>query len=517
MINGSERTLRMLVPPIGSFLLVFAAQASAQDKAAVKVVEAGLAAQGGEATLRSLRSVAWDSVGYRNELEQSERPEGPYVTEFTASSEVHDLAGARWSALDQATVYPAWTGSQRTVVANGAAMLASGGRQAPGTTDDVAYARERMALSPERLLLTAKASKDLMLLPDVVLQSVPHHVVRFSLDGAPVTVFLNADTHLPTAWEYTGPFARRAYWRFAPGQVVTRTTWGFWWIVKQGIRMPMQWTVTTNGLPDRMFSIKRLTIDAPLDEATLSIPASIRAAYEARPAPIALDDRPLGSNRPEIRPGVILIEGSWNVTIVRQDDGIVIIEAPISSVYSAKVMAEARRRFPGVPIKAVVTTSDAWPHIAGIREYAAAGVPIYALDRNRPILERWVSTEGGTEPGSSKAAKFSPRFHFVTRPTKIGRGVNRLVLYPIRGETSERQMMAFFPQHRVLYGSDPFQRGPDRSYFFPQTVSEVTDAVTREHLDVETFYMMHLPPAPWPDLQAVVSEAASEQTPDGEL
>lgn len=67
------------------------------------------------------------------------------------------------------------------------------------------------------------------------------------------------------------------------------------------------------------------------------------------------------------------------MTLVQQDDGIVIVEAPISSGYSAKVIAEVHRRFPGKAIKAVITTSDSWPRLAGIREYVAQRIPIHAL------------------------------------------------------------------------------------------------------------------------------------------
>ena len=58
--------------------------------------------------------------------------------------------------------------------------------------------REREALSPERLLLTALESPDAHTEPDITMQAVHQNVVVFMLDGAPVRVYLNADTHLPT-------------------------------------------------------------------------------------------------------------------------------------------------------------------------------------------------------------------------------------------------------------------------------------------------------------------------------
>jgi hypothetical protein len=136
-------------------------------------------------------------------------------------------------------------------------------------------------------------------------------------------------------------------------------------------------------------------------EAGLAIPDEVRTQAPARARSGDLESLPLGSpNRPalEIVPGVVFIPGSWNVTLVKQSDGVVVIEAPISSGYSAKVIEEAGRHFPGDPIKAVVTTSDSWPHLAGIREYVARGIPVYALDLNREILERVIGDHRMSKP-----------------------------------------------------------------------------------------------------------------------
>jgi hypothetical protein len=202
---------------------------------------------------------------------------------------------------------------------------------------------------------------------------------------------------------------------------------------------------------------------------------------------------------------------------VRQNDGIIILEAPISSAYSARVIAEAHRRFPAQPIKAVITTSDSWPHLAGIREYVAQGIPIYALNLNQPILERVIRMPYTHRQDSLERAPRKPIFHFVRGKAVLGSGANRLEIYPIRGETSERQIAVYFPEHRLLYGSDPFQQREDGSYFYPQTVTELMDVVSREHLVVEQFFMMHIGPTPWADLGAAVKAAEAKDTPDGVL
>lgn len=519
MINTSSGVSLLARSLMASFLFM-AAAAQAADPATTSLLHQALSAQGGEAKLRSLNAVRWSAVGYRNMLEQSERPEGPYIVEHQTVSEIHDQKGGRLRSVTESAIYPVARFSTGYVADKTAAMRFAGEARRPGSAEMVTLSRETLALSPERLLLTALDSTDARVEGATVLQSTPQDVVTFSLNGAPVRIYLNRYTHLPTAMDYAGPLARSGYWRFL-GDVTMRTSYGFWWIAKGGIRMPMQWDVARNGLPEGSYSIRELSLDSPVPEGDLSITPEIRAAFAAQPAPVGVDDIPFGTPRQpavDLAPGIVLVPGSWNVAFVRQDDGVVIIEAPISSGYSQKAIADARRRFPGIPIKAVVTTSDSWPHIAGIREYVAQGIAIYHLDINAPILRRMIGASYSSRPDTLERAgeaKRAAALKPVSGVTRLGSGLNRMVIYPIRGETSERQLMIYFPQHRLFYGSDPFQRGADGSFSFPQAVTELAGAAAREGLHPDRFFMMHIGPTPWLDLAKAVAEAGGRDTPDG--
>jgi hypothetical protein len=475
-----------------------------------------LDAQGGEKVLRALGNVRWTLTGYRNALEQSVRPDGPYVTEFFSTIETHDFLRDRFRQVSDLKVYPSFAFSRGSVVSGGVAMKLTDGKQGPGNTEQVDLARERMALSPERVLLTALDAPDVHVEADSVLDSVPQNIVVFKLDGATARIYLNIYTHLPTAVDYSGPIARSGFWRFL-GDVTARTSYTFWWLAKGGIRLPLQWNVVSNGLADQTIVVRRSQVDDPLDEADFTIPDNILVQYKQNGATSTLEALPLGNpSEPaiEIGPGVILIPGVWNVTLIRQDDGVVILEAPISSGYSAKVIEEAHRRFPNQRIKAVVTTSDAWPHIAGIREYVAQGVPIYALDLNKAILDCVIGSSHTSKPDSLQGAPRVPDFRLVHDKVVIASGANFLELYPIRGETSERQMMVYFPKHKLLYGSDAFQRDLEGSFNFPQTVTELLDAVHREQTVVRQFFMMHIGITPWAELQRAVDSAKTRDMPD---
>jgi len=169
----------------------------------------------------------------------------------------------------------------------------------------------------------------------------------------------------------------------------------------------------------------------------------------------------------------------------------------MSSGYSAKVIQLAKAKYPGMPIKAVITTSDSWPHIGGLREYVADGIPVYVLDRTIPLINRFLYAPRTEFPDHLAQKPTPPTLLPVSGKTIVGSGPNRIEIYPIHGETSERQMMVYFPEQKLLYGSDPFQELEDGKLFYSQTVSELSDAVAREHLTVERFFMMHIGPNPW--------------------
>jgi len=80
-------------------------------------------------------------------------------------------------------------------------------------------------------------------------------------------------------------------------------------------------------------------------------------------------------------------DGAWDGTAGVSHAGtrwgphqpLVVLEAPIGSHYSSQVIEAAARTFPGLPLKAVGTTSDAWPHLGGAREYVSLSIRLKSL------------------------------------------------------------------------------------------------------------------------------------------
>jgi len=192
----------------------------------------------------------------------------------------------------------------------------------------------------------------------------------------------------------------------------------------------------------------------------------------------------------------VRVPDQWAMTLVKQPDGVVIFEAHISAQYFRQVVAEAKRRWPGAPVKAVVLTSDPWAHLGGLREVVAEGIPIYVSAGSIPFLSSLTKGER------------APRFVGVSGRTTIGNGANRINLYPVGGPYAERMLMAYLPDHKLLYGADLvfMNRGPDgkpSGGFLITPAEDLRNAVAREKLDVDkVLCVQNYGPFSWSDFRA---------------
>lgn len=482
--------LALLIPPAPLF---------AQDSASA-LVQQSIGAMGGEAALKAVETVKIAGMAHNYALEQSERPEGPHLVSYEQVTEVRDHQRSRlWRKREQRNwSFPDWTGSA-VVVADGVAAMNRGTQWRPHQPQQLAQMQEDLDLSPERILFTALAAPDLRVAEGRVLHGIANRAVSFSYGDRKLTLYLNSHTSMPTMLQSVEDDT------FGIWGDVTRERWyTFWTLQPGGWQYPQQITTTWNGTPQSDLSVFTITVNEPVDETLFAIPddtaAAFRKSLEAQgPVPSLQSLRLDPSKAIRLTDDVVMFPGAWAVTLVRQPDGIVVLEAPIGSAYSVQVFEAAAVTFPGTPIKAVVTTSDAWPHLGGVREYVARGIPIYALDLNKPILERLIAATYSKTPDALARASRAPDWRLVSEKTTIGSGETRVDVIPVRGEGSERMMMAHLPALNLLYATDLLQFNRDQTGFFnPVYPDELAAAVAREGITgIDRTWAMHMDPIPW--------------------
>ncbi|WP_439879612.1 hypothetical protein ACSX1A_10525 [Pontibacter sp. MBLB2868] len=470
-------------------------------QSAKALVDKSLAAMGGEERLRQLQTMRLQAIGHTYFLEQSERPEGPWLVNYHQVAQERDYARQRlYLKKESRNVQQSeWQGNTLLYEDNAVALQVPTGQLVPGRQSQLEEAREVLQFAPEQVLLGAGRAADLHVLRDTVLQGVPHKGIGFTVHDQEVRLFLNVHTYLPTLLQMKRTYPHDLMWAVW-GKVRNDMFFSFWSLTAEGILYPLQYNLYRNGQPYQELTIISLELNKEITEETIHIPGAVKKAFAVQPIQ-RLDELPLG--RPdqqlqEIVPGVLLIPGFWNVALIKQDKEVYMLEAPISGGYTAKVLAEAERRYPGLHVKGVISTSDAWPHVAGIQECARRRLPIYALDLNKPFLQRLAAASGK----AGQRAKVRP----VATQKSIGEGKNRMELYPVRGESGERMMLVYFPEHRLLYASDLVQLNRDGSFFQKAYVAEVVAAVNRYGLRVDQVFAMHTNAMPYVKLKEALAQ-----------
>ena len=465
-------------------------------------VTLALDAMGGRQKLDAIHSIQLDVISHTALMEQSYR-QAPFITSYERDKTTIDFAGQRIRTEAHA-VWPESDPHQaefdNTLIATPAGgVYHSAQGDSPCSLADLDSTRETLALGPLRVLSAALEAADLHYEAAEALRSTSHTVVAFTWNKVPVHILLSRFNHLPDAVDTTAQF--HDFWYYW-GDVKQRVYWDNWKYT-QGIVYPSNEITERNGAVWSSAQALNLQFNVPVDEKNFAVDAkaaqqSVQQKGWARPFH--------GDKSTELAQGIDLYTGSWNTTIVQQQDGVVILETPISSTFTQGLFEEAQKKYPGAKIKAVLSTSDSWPHAGGIRFDVAQGVPVYILDLNQPLLDRMLAAPHTIDPDALQPSPKKPDWKIVAAKVDIGTGPNRMELYPIRGASTERQYMVYFPERRLLYASDTLVINPDKTLYDPELMYEVRQAVEREHLAVDTVYAMHQGPARWSDVVLLLNK-----------
>jgi hypothetical protein len=471
-----------------------------------------------KADLRTLRRIQFKVRLLSRDIVEGEHPGEPYIATLSFGAMADDFAGG-------------YRLIQTKDPDTGEVIVRELTRDAADQFDTLSHGKpagRRVTLAPPgwmlgdpfRALLLADKAADLRREPDESLHGARQEVVSFTAQGVRAKILIDAATHLITATETRLGFTHATSSEIAynaMGDVRERTEFQLW-DDAGGLRYPTQWDTWRNDVPLRTLSVDGPPVlDAAWDPAD-ALPAET-LAQAARLAATDLNRIPLGTpiaSAPdphrgieEIAPGVVQIPGSWFVTLVRQDDGVVIIDAPISSGYSAEAIAEAGRRFPGLPIKAVVTSTAFFWHVGGVREYVARRIPIYVRDVNEDTLRRIIDAPHSLAPDRLSRAPAKAILRPVSGRVEIGHGRNRVVVMP-NARAVEPMLMTYIPDARILHTGEMIQPlGPGGAFLYPESLVEVRDSIAAAHLQVDRLIGMHMSPRPFSDLEAAIAKAGA--------
>lgn len=440
----------------------------------------------------TVRSVKVQGYGTRFAVDQSERYEGPYIPEHYTRALTFDLQNNRALAECQTTAgYFGPSPITTYILDNSDIALKKGNKLFASPPDD--ELQDQLLFQPACLVKTALNASSLTFQKDTTLQKKPVRVLQFKNNGFPVRLFINQETNLPTATELTKPHPGN--YGMVWGDARKMVYYSFWVLPSANIHYPAQVDIYLNDYHLETFLATQVTINNPFSSDSLPPIPEIIKTESRNYTRKTLDGfvKTMDTKAKEIAKDVWIIPGPCNTTVLKQPDGLLVIESGLSSEYGEALIRQVKKIFPGERIKAFVATSDAWFHLGGIRAFAALDIPIYFPYLNRPLLEKVLRAPYATHP-DSLSTKRKPFYQLqeVKDVVTIGGGDNMIRLYPYKTETGDRMMMVYFPVHQILYCSDLYQpRGSNGQYWQPHYVWEVYHSIKAYQLPVKKFYAMH--------------------------
>jgi hypothetical protein len=491
----------------------------AADADAQALVSQALKAMGQHRDLHDLAALRTETIGANWDIVEFDHADAPYVFEgATHASVIDDLHGHR-RFTDTTQLGAGAAPSQMhtrvllTPIEERSDVVMAG--YPPVTTRYDAPPAWQVD-EPIGTLLLAEQAPDLTKEADAAPHGIAQHVVSFHTGRYPVRVFLDKSTGLPSAIEVRRVLTRAnsvdvAY--NAMGDLVDRTEL-MNYAVFDGIRYPVQSDLFRNGVLLSTAVRNEVHPLTSLDGDAFNMPITDVLVSHATVDDVALG-QPIGlAPNPqapiaEIAPGIVQIPGSWFSTIVRQDDGLVIIDAPISTSYSRKVLDEAARRFPGVPVKALITSTAFYWHVAGVREYAARGIPIYVRDRSEPLIRTMLSAPHTLMPDTLATHPVTPIIRPVSKATFIGKGRNAIVLYPISEGEQPMEMTWIADAHLLHTGEMAMPLGLNGALIQPEALLELKRSVQAAPIVTDGLRLigMHMRPTSWDVLLKAVKDA----------
>lgn len=456
-----------------------------------EMLQAAVAAIGGEAALRSLRSVRREFVEDWVDVGQGQQPWNgvpaadalpphPYSDDSEMLSFV-DYPGNRfylWARfVDSENDFGVFADA---VTAESAHQLFTYVREKPILTvrtrdEGESLRRLHIRRYPESLLKTAlDRPESLLALGEVTENGRRYDSIAFSDgDGTLIVLYLDAETHLPARAE-----TRRGHRVY--GDTTADVVFSDYRDIG-GLTLPHAWAARIAGIPVSRFQARAIRIDSPADEAWFGAPAEHALAA---PSPERSRIQPLGQ-------GLFLIRGPYNLTFAEFRDHVLLVETPSGESYMQAALSIVEATVPGKPVRAVATHFH-FDHVGGVRTLVARGIPVLTTPDAVAVIERSLASRQAMQPDALARAPRAPRLEAVVGRKVVDDGSQLVELHDFGPTPHVAQLLvAYYPRQKLLHVGDLFDTLTDELVFAGTDAEILGDRIRELGLDVERIVPTH--------------------------
>ncbi|MGE0442263.1 MAG: hypothetical protein AB7S39_17405 [Gemmatimonadales bacterium] len=418
----------------------------------------------------------WRATDVDVQFYQSDRPYPPFLA--------NDDAGDWW--FDPATGAERWDAAGRpmAIVRNERATYAVRDTLRRAMPPMHAFYSPSRALNPLAVLADWREG-EVRLAARCTFRGFP----RIVLERAGERLYLNERSGVPVKFERIEPHPT---W----GQVRLEYVYGTWW--RSGpVSLPVVSVQYLDGvehlrrdvrLPQRAAELLVTVVPADSAPSLTTGPEDHRSApgFEAQVMPV--DTVRVDAST------VLLRTQAYTHAVTVQRDTVFLLDATTAEWRSRADSALIAALFPKARATVLVVTDLAWPHIGGVRFWAARGATIVTHDLSRPFLSQLLDRRWTLKPDlletMRRAGRRPPPIRAVGAGLALAGGAVRVL--PIDGVASEGALMVAVGG-AFLWAGDYIQQVSAPS----QYAAEVIDATRRFGIEPERTAAQHLPLTPW--------------------
>jgi glyoxylase-like metal-dependent hydrolase (beta-lactamase superfamily II) len=466
-----------------ALLLAAGQQQPAQAQSAHQLINQAVAAEGGVDALRGLKALAIKADAMHWEPGQSKAAGGePRLLDNTSLTVTWDLAnGMARTEWDRDMKYPSVERMKftETMTPSFGYVTDDKGSKAASSIRVAAALRELERASPTLLLKALDAKGAVRPLANEKLGGKNVLAVGFLDGGTNFTILLDPQTKLPVAIRTRDDdnIAGDSNYDLVLSD----------WKAVGGAKIAHTLSYQLNGVEVGRVTYKEVTANPTIAADAFAMPDAVKAAAKA-PAtgnvPYQwvirriflgrfLDSDGIivppggGLKLVELAPNVQHVQGGTaNNLIVAMKDHLVVFDAPYGELQSRWVIDEAKKKYPGKPIKYLVLTHHHMDHTGGTRTFIAEGATVIVPAPDKAYFEKVARMPHTIVPDELAKKPRAAKVQEVKDQLSLKDDSDEIRLYNITNPHADGMILGHIVKGNVVWVTDilsprgPIERNP---------------------------------------------------------
>lgn len=461
---------------------------------AKKVLDAGVKAIGGEDALQSVKVVHRELAGDWFGSGQSQRPHTanvptlspPPTFQHTKLSSWIDYRQDRWfeQSIEYDDLGDAVTRAQAVTPKNGFETITYQ-REKPFHRTSPSHDLSGLLTVKQRrypeglLLMSLNRPTALRWVAEAIEFNRKQDIISLSDPlGTVVLLYFDASTHLLTKSETlrSHPIAGDSY-----AEIIYQD-----YRRVGDLKLPFRCVDRAAGVPTEDMRATVIEANTPFPEDRLR-PQNVFAEMNNDPSEQTVQ---------KLSDGLYLLRGPYNCMFAVFQDHVVVFEAPLNSQYTRKSLELIRATVPDKPVRYVVSTHFHYDHVAGVRPYVAASIPVLAPPDAKGSIEGVVLAKHTMQRDDLSLQPKPIRVETITDRKILDDGSNRVELYNVGPTQHVSQLLvAYFPKAKILFVADIWDILSNEFAIGGADAAALSRKIQELRLDVERIVPVHGAPA----------------------